>query len=133
MNAADRVTPPRRGKTTILDTSTTAASLDLSTLDNQTVNLSDRLSSSKGTAGKYVRIKATTSDCWIVFNSSSTGLTSIDPTTTGANANNNCYPIIAGTYEDFFLERGVDLFMGYRTASGTGKLIIFASSGPEDK
>lgn len=125
---ADFVLPPRLSNIGRYSMTTAFAAADVRLVGSQTVDQASVAQYEVGAPGCYVRVTATGADAWIAFGSSSTVSSALDATTAAVNGSSGCVCITAGTYQDFRLERGVDNFIGYGTASGTGLLTVFISS-----
>lgn len=125
---ADYVLPPRLSNIGRYSMTTAFAAADVRLVGNQTVAIGSPQQEEVGAPGCYVRVTATGADAWIAFGSASTVSSALDATTSGVNTTTGCVCITAGTYQDFRLERGVDNWIGYGTASGTGLLTVFISS-----
>jgi hypothetical protein len=94
------------------------------------------------TYGNKLRVFAETTPLWVVFSNVITNVngTSVPlATAVGSfnasgiytpNANHQeCYPIPAGTYAEFILQSGQDLFMGF-VSNGAGIMTLYQSSRP---
>jgi hypothetical protein len=127
---ADTYTPPRSLLIANLAVSTSAGSQDLSAIDNQTVNLSKANATQIGIVGCYVDFFADGTDVGVVFGSTSASVTTTNApvfATTGVNTAGVCWRIPAGAKATWYLQAGVDLFVGF-VGAGSGFLRIARSS-----
>lgn len=123
---ANFVLPPRASEIGVYATSSTPASADLRLVGPQTGTATGN--PTPGAPGKYVRVTAISADVWVAFGSTAASVASIAAQTAGVNANTGCVPIMAGTFEDFRLVEGTDLFIGYVTVSASGYMTVHISS-----
>jgi hypothetical protein len=126
MIPADVVTAPRWSEIAIMATSGSAASQKLDLLGPQT---SGQGNHDIGARQRYVRVKAMTADCSVVFASTAANAQNVTHLTAGVNQTSGGYPIAAGTYEDFVCPSDYP-FIGYITGGGAGSLIVYINSRP---
>jgi len=121
----DTKTPPRQGQITVLATGITVATQDLRLIGPQTVSNNAQ---TPGLPGHYARFEAVGADCYVAFAPTAGALAGITAASTGANGANCAFDIPQNTFVDFWLEPGVDLFVGFITSAGTGTIRIFQVS-----
>lgn len=122
------VLPPRASSIGRYSTSTSVATADLRLIGVQTADVSQADRAVVGAVDVYVTVQASGSDCWVAFGATSAAVGSIDATTAAVNAATGAVLLPAGVSRDYRLEHGVDTFIGYITAAGTGLLTVHISS-----
>lgn len=126
---AANVTPPRRSQTLVIATDATARAYDL-----WSVGFAGHAAPNT-TAGRlfvYLSLQATGAACWYQLSDVSTA--TLDPSAAITAGSALAYVATHGAFvadgseKMIRINRNVDRYLIIRTASGTGKLVIYASS-----
>lgn len=124
---ASSVLAPRKNQVVVQATSTTTAYIDLNTTITPAAP-SGSLAQKSFYRGRYVTIQAESADVYIALVNTTSD--TLDPTATGTPATGGCILIPANQEKSFLLETdsGAWRYLAYRTATGTGKIRVWASS-----
>ena len=123
---ADAVLAPRWSEIGVYASSSTAATANLNLVGPQTpsTKVSERMI---GATDRYVRIYAYTTDVVVVFAATSATADDVTFNTAAVNAVTGGVPIVAGTYQDFWVP--TDYFwLGFITASAAGTVVVYINS-----
>lgn len=131
-------TAPIAGQIANIPVNTTAASLDLSTLGSTTLSMNNSDQTPQlgqpnlgGLINRMVRFTAVGCTIGLNFGNTNAAVTGTNAPNTG-NTNvaciaSACEPLLAGDYVDLFIHPDTR-WVGYVAASGTGSLVVRASS-----
>ena len=144
------VTPPRSsgsavaasvGEVVSFATSTSATYVNLAALLQQTTTPTTPSQQSAGVTGNFITVYALSSDMYVILGPTAASVSGANvpvvPTVSSGigslsagaytRAAGTAFPIKSGTALRFFLQHGVDKFMGL-VASGTGTCVMYQSS-----